>query len=115
MAVTKTLRDYLEDNVLTLLCWDEQHAPTIAMQVTADLFSTRNYQKLAKIALDHLAKYGIPPKQHIRDYLEAELRREEGRHLRDIIGAMEGLAPTLQIPMVQDDLDLFIARRKMAM
>jgi hypothetical protein len=114
MAVSKLLKDNLEDNVLTKLCWDFEMAPVIAMQITADLFSTREYQRIAQFALEHVARYGVPPRVHLRDYLEAELRRREGPFLRDIINGMEALHPDLQSEPVQDKLDLFIAERKMA-
>ena len=115
MAIAKLLEDSLEDNVLTLICWDYDWAPKMALQVTADLFSTREYQRIAKFALDHLTKYGVPPRDHLRDYMEKEIARRDGTFLRDIINAMDALHSRIQGRFVQDDLDLFIARRKMLM
>jgi len=115
MAVSKLLADSLEDNVLTMLCWDETAAPIVAMQVAAELFSTREYQRVAQFALDHIARYGVPPRGHLRDYLEGEMRRRDGNFLRTIIDAMEALHPQIQRKFVQDHLDRFIAERQMAM
>jgi hypothetical protein len=115
MAVAKLLKDNLEDNVLTKLCWDYEMAPVVAMQITADLFSTREYQRIAQFAMEHVARYGVPPRVHLRDYLETELRRREGSFLRGIIEGMEELHPSLQSEPVQEKLDLFIAVRKMAL
>jgi hypothetical protein len=115
MAVAKLLKDNLEDNTLTKLCWDFELAPVIAMQITADLFSTREYQRIAQFALEHVARYGVPPRVHLRDYLETELRRREGPFLRGIIEGMEALHPDLQSEPVQEKLDLFIAERRMAL
>ena len=125
--VDRTLKDALEDNVLTLLCWDIERAPVIAKQITAavlvstgekqlaaaSLFSTRQYQRLAMFALDHIAKYGKPPRGHLRDYLEKEIRHRDGQFLRNIIDNMEKLHPTLQGEFVLDELDKFIANRKL--
>jgi len=115
MDVSKLLKDSLEDNTLTLLCWDMTVAPIIAMQVSAELFSTREYQRLAQFAIDHISRYGLPPRGHLRDYLEQELRRREGSFLKQIIDAMEKLHPELQGKFVQHDLDLFVAKRQFAM
>jgi hypothetical protein len=113
--VAKLLKDSLEDNVLTLLCWDFEKAPVIALQLTAELFSTREYQRIGQFALDHVSRYGVPPRVHLYDYMEQEIRRRDGDFLRQIIKAMDTLHPELQGRFVQDDLDLFIRRRKMAL
>ncbi len=113
--VDRQLKDAHEDNVLTMLCWDFDQSPTIALQVTAEMFSTREYRRIAQFALDHIAKYGVPPRGHLRDYLEKELRHRDGEFLRNIINNIEKLHPGLQSKPVQDALDKFIAKRKMMM
>jgi hypothetical protein len=115
MAIARLLEENLEDNVLTMLGWDFELAPTFAMQLTAELFSTREYQRIAKFALDHVARYGVPPRNHLSDYMEREIRHRDGTFLRDVINGMEALHPRLQGRVVQNDLDRFIERRKMAM
>lgn len=115
MAIPKLLKDSLEDNTLTQLCWDFEDAPKIAAQVSEELFSTREYQRIAKYAIEHVNRYGLPPRGHLRDYLEQELRHRDGQFLKQIIDAMETLHPELQGRFVQDDLDVFIQRRTFAM
>lgn len=98
-----------------MLCWDPQHAPQLVFQLTVDLFSTRTYRKIAEAAIEHLNKYGTPPRAHLRDLLEDQLRRgEEGQLLRRILDAMDGLYAELQPDYVLSQLDRFIATRKLS-
>jgi hypothetical protein len=115
MAVNKLLRDNPEDNVLTLLCWDYDRAPAVALRVTAALFSTREYQRIAHFALEHIERYGVPPRRHLRDYLEGEMKTRDASFLRQIIAGMEALHPELQGDFVEDVLDKFIEKRTIAM
>ena len=103
-----------EDNVLTVLAWDAQHAPMLALQLTPELFSTRAYQKVAEAALTYIHKYHAPPRVHLRDLLEDDLRRgEDGRFLNTILTAMDQLQADMQSQFIMDNLDRFIAIRKL--
>ena len=85
------------------------------MRLTADLFSTRAYQTIAKAALGHIAAFATPPRVHISDLLEKELKRgEDSQILRTVIEAMEGLHGELQPDFVIKELDKFINTRKFA-
>lgn len=108
------LEGSLEDNILTILVWSEMHAPVVALRVPVDLFSTRPYQKIADHAVEYLTKYNKPPGVHIRDLLEADLRRgDEGRFLEQILGAMDELRVNLQPDFVLSQLDRFIQVRQL--
>jgi replicative DNA helicase len=110
------LQDSLEENVLTLLCWNPQHAAQIALQATPDLFSTREYRHIAEEAHRHLERFGQPPGVHLRDLLEKRLRKgEEGQLLRRTIDDMERVHSEIQVEFVIETLDRFIATRKLAM
>lgn len=110
------LQDSLEENVLTLLCWSEQHAARVALQATPDLFSTREFRRIAEEAHAHLGRYGQPPGVHLRDILEKRLRKgEEGQLLRQTIDAMERVQAELQPEFVLESLDRFISLRQMTM
>lgn len=106
----------LEDNVLTLLCWDKTHCHTIALRVPVELYSTRAYRRIAEQAVEYIASYSKPPRAHLRDLLEDELRRgEEGRFLSQILDAMEGLRAELQPEFVLEQLEKFIKQRRLIM
>jgi uncharacterized membrane protein YccC len=107
------LKGALEDNVLTALCWSDQHAANVSMQVPAELFATRAYREIAEKAIDHLQRYNIPPKGHLRDLLEDKLRRgDEGILLKRTLDAMEELQANFQPEFVLEQLQHFIAMRK---
>lgn len=105
----------LEENILTLLCWDDKNAPIVSLRVDPELFSTRDTRKIAKLARDHLAKYGKAPGPHLPDLLEDDLKREaSGKILRDTLVMMERLRGKLQSQFVMDELDGFIRLRQLA-
>lgn len=110
------LQGSLEDNVLTTLCWSEEHASALSIQLNPEIFSTRAYRKIAEKAFDHLTSYHSPIGIHLRDVLEAELRRsDEGKLLGRIIDDMDALRADLQPVYVLNELARFIASRKLSM
>jgi hypothetical protein len=112
--VDKLLKGGLEDNILTILCFDSKHASQLALRVPVDLFSTRPYRVIAKAAYAHLERYGEPPRLHLYDLLEADLRRgDEGKLLGSTLNAMKALAPEIQTEYVLSELQTFIDSRRM--
>lgn len=110
------LQGALEENVLTLLVWSDQHASRLSMELAPELFSTRAYQRIAKHAVDYIQRYGRAPRAHIRDLLEESLRRaDEGQLLSRTLDAMQALEAELQPEFVLEKLEYFIASRQMAM
>lgn len=108
------LQGALEDNLLCMLCWDEEHAPTLALRLPPEIFSTRAYSRIAEQALGYMERYHRPPGVHLRDLLEGELRRgEEGRFLSQVLDAMDGLREGIQPDYVLGELDRFIEIRKL--
>jgi len=110
------LRGSLEENVLTLLVWDDSNATTVALSVRPDLFSTKAYREIAAAATAYLDRFGRAPKNHIADLLENTIRKADGGHLiLDIIWHMEKLHPTLHVEYVLSELERFVTLRTMAM
>lgn len=110
------LNGSLEDNILTLLCWSDEHAVAVSMQIAPELFSTKAYRKIAAKALEHLAAYSRAPAGHIRDLLEDDLRRgDDGKLLSRVLQDMEALQATLQPAYVLSQLAGFIALRRLKM
>jgi replicative DNA helicase len=110
----KKLKGSLEENIITALAYSEHQAANIQVQIKPELFSSRPFQTIAKAAFHHLDTYGVPPRQHLYDILEADLRRgDEGKLLRITLDAMHKLAPELQIDYVLAELDHFIAKRRL--
>lgn len=110
------LKGALEENILTLLCWSDAHSPMLAMRLTPQIFSTRSYRDIAQTAFAHMERFSKPPKAHLRDLFEAQLRKgDEGKLLRMTLDAMEGLQADMQADYVLDELDKFIATRQLKM
>ncbi len=108
------LRGSLEDNILCMLTWSDDHAAAIALKVDPGLFSTRAYQRIAGMASDYLAEHGRPPRAHLRDLLEEELSRgDDGRFLSQILDAMDRLHEEMQPEYILPQLDRFIQIRKL--
>jgi hypothetical protein len=106
----------LEENILTALCFHEGQASNIQFQLDPELFSTRSYRAIAKTAIAHLASFNVPPRMHLFDRMEGDLRRgPEGELLRKTLDAMVKLSAELQIDYVMEQLDHFIASRKIMM
>lgn len=117
--MSDTLKGVSEDNVLTMLVWNETHAVTLAAVLTHELFSDQIQRRIAEVAIDYIDRFGHPPRHHIKDLLEKELRRPGNSPslMLTILDAMEKLHPTLQPQYVIAELDKFIRirRRFMAM
>jgi hypothetical protein len=110
------LKGSVEENVLTLLCWHDRHAPKLLLRLKPELFSTRNYRKIAEVAMLHIQRYSAAPKTHLRDLLEEQVRKgEEGKLLNRILDSMEELAEKLQADYVLGTLDAFIQHRNIKM
>jgi replicative DNA helicase len=68
----------LQENVLTLLCFDLESANTIRGYVTPDLFEGDIYQTIVTAALDFLDKYKDVPGDHLPDLIEPLIKKTEG-------------------------------------
>lgn len=115
--MSETLRGATEENVMTLLVWNEQHSQTLAAILPPDIFADRMYQRIAEVAINYVNKFRHPPKVHIKDLLERELRRPDssGTLYMQTLNAMEKLAGELQPQYVIAELDTFIRRRRRTM
>lgn len=105
----------LEDNIITLLISHPIAAPQIALQVSADLYSTPQYRRIAQAAMDWLTKYGQPVGfAHIKDCFERELSRptDEGILLAKTFLGMEELSEDIQHEAVLTQLQYFIRKRE---
>jgi len=99
-----------------MLVHSGEHAANIALQVSADLFSTPKYRTLAGKAADYILIYGKPPGVHMRDLMEKELSRgdDDGKLFSRVLDDMDTLIPGLNAQYVLDSLARFITLRKLA-
>jgi replicative DNA helicase len=69
----------LQENVLTLLCFSDEHAKTIRAAVNARLFESSVFKEIAANAINFLDQYGEPIKEHLPDHLEDVLKGDDVR------------------------------------
>ena len=67
----------LQENVLTLLCFETDAAKTIRMAVTPQMFESRVYQDFASHAIAFLDQYGEAIGDHLPDVVEDVLRGDD--------------------------------------
>jgi hypothetical protein len=110
------LEGSLEENVLTLLAYNEIHAFELALQIESGIFSTQIYRTIADVTLKHIGQFNTPPRAHLYDLLESKLRRgDEGILLRKTLDQMRSLEAELQPVYVLDQLSAFIETRRLSM
>jgi replicative DNA helicase len=69
----------LQENLLTLLCFDDKHCKIARAALTPQLFESSVYKEVAGIAIDFIDQYGEAVKEHLPDHLEGILKGEDAR------------------------------------
>jgi hypothetical protein len=107
----------LQENILTALCYDDEHGRIIADTVSTELFEG-DYRIIAERAVDYWKEYDRPPGDHTPDLVSEFTEETNKRHgtYRRILLAMRELAKSVNVKYVMDQLDNFTAlqRRKTA-
>jgi hypothetical protein len=67
----------LQQNVLLLLCFSDEHCKLIRSNVTPQLFESAPYREVAGVAIDFIDQYGEAIKEHLPDQLEHILTDED--------------------------------------
>jgi hypothetical protein len=106
-----TLPKFTQENVLTLLCFDETNCLLARNAVTKELFD-HPYQEVAEKAMDYIDRYKVPPKDHIADELEPYLNSAEGDQYKELLKSIYKLNENLNTQYVIDKLLEFIRGRK---
>lgn len=109
----RELNGSLEENVLTLLCWSPEHSPVLAAQITPDLFSTSTYQTICERSLAYIDRFRAPPRHHLPDILEKELKNGHAGYISQILRSMEEQQGDIQPVYVFSELDNFLRIREM--
>jgi putative DNA primase/helicase len=71
------LRGSAQENILTLLATSDEHGRDVVETVPIALWANRIVRRIAEVCYDHWRKYGKAPGQHLPDYFEKDLQREE--------------------------------------
>src|SRR5262252_6461322 len=107
-----TIRGASSENILTLLIWHDQYAITIVDMIGHDatIFADRNQEHIAEAAIRYIDFHNRAPKHHIKDLLEADLRRPGGNSdfLMHLIDSSERVKDELDPDYVMSEADKFI-------
>jgi hypothetical protein len=100
----------LQENIITLLCYDDTVGKTIANIVDPNLFEGE-YRVIAERAIEFWRKHKTAPKGHtydlVGDVLDDRANRKRGTYLR-ILDSMQALAPDVNTKYVLSQVMMFI-------
>lgn len=91
MADEERMSGALQENILTLLCFDDEHARMVRHAVTPQLFESSVYREIAGHAIDFIDQYGSAIKEHLPDHLEGILNGDDQRKASTYRRAIENL------------------------
>lgn len=69
----------LQENLLTLLCFDDANCKVARGALTPQLFESAVYREVAGAAIDFIDQFGETIKEHLPDHLEHILKGEDAR------------------------------------
>lgn len=75
----ENLSGALQENVLVLLCWDDQFCKLVRSSISPNLFESAVYREVASQACDFIDQFGEAVKEHLPDVLEHILNGSDQR------------------------------------
>lgn len=106
------LPKFTQENILTLLAFDDKNALLARHSVTEEMFDPPYYREIAAKLLSFIDRYQAPPKEHIADEIDDKLKGEHGEAYRDILTSLFNSKDTLNTKYVIDQLKGFIIDSK---
>lgn len=79
MKNDERLSGALQENILTLLCFDDVNAKLVRAAVSPQLFESSVFREIAGHAIDFIDQFGETIKEHLPDHLESILKGDDAR------------------------------------
>ena len=79
-----SIKGALQENILTLLCFDDEAAPFIVNSVDVGLFESDIYKDLANQAKEYYFQFKQTPKEHLADLVEDKLDANKDSRRADL-------------------------------
>src|SRR5574343_1968031 len=99
----------LQENILVLAVFDNDSAQLIINNVAVEHFSNAYYRNIITKTISYFKEFGEPPKEHIADLLENELKdKEKGTIYSNILKSLYESRESLNKDYVLKSLDKFI-------
>jgi len=106
---------YLQENLLTLLVFDEERCKIIRNVVEPHLFGGFYKEIIARI-YNYIDEFKVPPGEHIADLLEDKLESENKREVntyRDILDSLFDVKESINAEYVMSQLESFVKRQSL--
>ena len=101
----------LQENLLTLLCFDTDSCDEIISQVPVSLFNSDVYRTIADRAIKFFQKYGEAAGDHLPDLLEDYLnskKRSEVRMYSEALHDLHSISKSINSKYILDELGCFV-------
>lgn len=79
MKQEERLSGALQENILSLLCFDDKNCKIVRAAVTPQLFESSVFREVVGHAIDFIDNYGEAIKDHLPDHLEGILKGDDAR------------------------------------
>ena len=79
MKTDERLSGALQENILTLLCFDDEHCKLVRAAVSPQLFESSVFREVAGYAIDFIDQFGEAIKDHLPDHMEGILNGDDQR------------------------------------
>lgn len=106
----------LQENILTLLCFDAESCPIIIAAVDTALFESQVYRNIADKAIAYFRKYKAAAGDHLPDLLEEYLqstKRAEVRMYSEALNDLHSTAESINRKYILDELGRFVKQQSL--
>lgn len=117
MAVNTQLSGSVQENLLAMLCFDEQNFSLVRNAVGPELFASSVYRDVVLRVHEFIDAFNKPPKEHLPDLLEDVLTgkdRARAELYEQLVRGVHDLSKTLNKEYVLSQLGAFIRRQKLS-
>lgn len=114
MAQEERLSGALQENVLTLLCFDDEHCKLIRAAVVPQLFESAPLKAIATHAIDFIDQYGEAIKDHLPDMLEDVLAEDDSkaRTYKRVLDSLFESKDSVNAKFVVSQLNAFVRMQR---
>ena len=106
----------LQENILTLLCFDTESCPEIISQVPVSLFDSEHYRTIADRAIKYYRKYAEAAGDHLPDLFEDLIgtnKKRKDRLYGDLLCDLHDLKKSINSKFVLDELHKFVRQQSL--
>jgi len=114
MKEEERLSGALQENILTLLCWDDKSCGMVRASIAKTVFESAVYREVAGAAIDFIDQFKEAPKEHLADSLEHILQGDDKRkagHFKKLIDNLYTAKDSVNADYVISQLHKFLRQQ----